>query len=105
MKRIILQLLSIVLFGCCANAQSPQSIPYQAVARDAAGNLLVSQSVCVQFRIYNQIAGGTLLYEEHKTVTTNTLGLFTLNVGQGTYDGGSFANFSSITWGSTPAYM
>ncbi len=105
--RKILALLFLALTAAVSTfAQTPQIVPYQAVARDATGNLLVNQNVCVQFSIYNQLSGGTLLYQEHHTVTTNKLGLFNVSVGTGgVYDGGSATSLSGITWGSTGAYM
>lgn len=54
MKRIILSLLTVLLALATGYAQSPEYIPYQAVASDASGNLLVSQSICMQFRVYNE---------------------------------------------------
>jgi len=106
MRKLFTLLFLACLCAYSASSQTPQTIPYQAVARDAAGNLLVNQSICVQFRIYNQVSGGTLLYEEHHTLTTNKLGLFNVSVGTGgVYDGGSASTLSGITWGSTGAYM
>ena len=83
MKHFLL-LVSLISFFSPVFSQAPQSIPYQAVARNASGNLLQNTTVCVQYRIYNAASGGTLLYEEHQSVATNKLGLFSLNVGTGT---------------------
>ena len=102
----LIPLLLAVMLSVSVFSQTPQTIPYQAVARNTSGNLLVNQNVCVQFSIYNQLSGGTLLYAEHHTVTTNKLGLFTVSIGTGgVYDGGSAATLGGITWGSTGAFM
>ena len=105
MKQLFLFVFTIFFAADSIFAQTPQSVPYQAVARDASGNLLVNTTICVQFRVYNQASGGTLLYEEHQSATTNKLGLFNLNVGTGTRDGGTSSTFGAITWGSTAAYI
>ena len=108
MRQFFAASVAFLLFSSTSFAQAPQSIPYQAVARNAAGNLLVNTTVCVQYRVYNAASGGTLLYEEHQTATTNKLGLFNANVGTGTYETGSgstYTSLSAIPWGSTAAYM
>lgn len=109
MKKLLLS-SAVLFFSLLALAQAPQTIPYQAVARDASGNLLQSSTVCVQFRIYNQASGGALLYEEHHKVSTNSLGLFTVSVGDlslpgSGYDGGSYSTLGAVPWGSTAVYM
>ena len=95
----------LFFFSSLSFSQAPQSVPYQAVARDASGNLLQNTTICVQYRVYNAASGGTLLYEEHQSAITNKLGLFSLNVGTGTYDGGSNATLGAINWGSNAVYV
>ena len=85
-----------------AFAQTPNAIPYQAVARNSSGNLLVNQNVRVRFTILNEAMNGgalyqEIVYQENQTVTTNNLGLFTVNIGQGTATTGTFA---TINWGT-----
>ena len=95
-------LLAIALYFS-SFAQSPQFIPYQAVARNSAGNLLQNTTICVQFRIFTVPTGGTPVYEEHSQAVTNKLGLFNLNLGSGTVDAGT--GLSAISWGSITAYL
>ena len=66
------------------------------MARDNAGNLIANQNISVRFSIYDATAGGTVVYKETQSVTTNALGLFTANIGQGTVVTGTF---STINWG------
>jgi hypothetical protein len=47
-SRIILSVFSVIL---PADAQVPQAISYQAVARNNAGNILVSQLISLRFTI------------------------------------------------------
>lgn len=98
-KRIVFQTILIAILFCFTQGnltgQTPQSINYQAVARDGAG-LLTNQSVDVRFSILEGI-GMVSVYEEHHTVVTNDYGLFSLRIGSGTIDLGTFA---SISWGN-----
>jgi len=99
MQRFLRSLALVVGLLCLtveAYAQSPSTIPYQAVARNSSGNLLQNQAVSVRFSIRNGSAGGTVVYQETHSASTNNLGLFTLNIGQGTPVSGTFA---SINWG------
>src|SRR5437764_1357927 len=79
-------------FNC--QAQVPQGMNYQAIARDAGGAIMPLQNICVQSTITDGIAGPTL-YQETFNITTNQFGLFTLNIGNGTPVTGTF---SSIHW-------
>lgn len=64
-------------------AQSPLAIPYQAVARNSSGNIIANQTVSLRFSIHDITISGTIVYRETQSVGTNTLGLFTVNIGQG----------------------
>lgn len=91
-------MIIIVFFASSAMealAQSPQSIPYQAVARDANGNILGNQSLTIRMSVLDSIINGPVIYQEVHNATTNSLGLFTLNLGQGILPVGSFG---SINW-------
>jgi hypothetical protein len=90
-------LLAILIFYLTVStyAQSPQSIPYQAVARDIDGNYLSAQTISLRFTIHNNSPSGPIIYQETQPASTNKLGLFTANIGQGFSGSG---NFSSINW-------
>ena len=64
MKKIS-SLISSVLFCTLIFAQTvPQGINYQAVARDAAGNELINQSLTIQFSIISDVSAGTISWQE-----------------------------------------
>jgi hypothetical protein len=91
-----MMLISVMLcFAESTRAQAPQSIPYQAVARDASGNLLQNQPISVLFTITDLSSNGTVIYQEHQSATTNNFGLFTVNIGTGNPSG-----FDTIPWGN-----
>lgn len=100
--KIIFTTLFILLISNFAFSQSPQGIPYQAVARNSSGNILVSQPIRLRFTLHDSIATGTIVYRETFSLTTNTLGLFNVNVGLGAVVSGTF---SSINWGRNSKFM
>ncbi len=83
-------------------AQSPQSFQYQAVVRDAAGIALVSQPVNFQISIISGSITGTVEYTETHSATTNTFGIVTLLIGNGTPVTGTF---SGIVWGISSHFI
>ena len=102
MKRILLTLLS-VLFCAITFAQSvPQGINYQAVARDANGDVLMNQALTIQFSVISDITTSAVSWQETHTVTTNDYGLYTAIIGGGaSTSGGSSATFDVIDWGAS----
>lgn len=102
MKKKVLLLLIAFSIGIVAYAQVPQAVPYQAVARNAAGNLISNQNISIRLSILDGSAAGPIAYRERHNVTTNTFGLFTVNIGQGTILNGTFP---SINWGVNAKYL
>jgi len=82
-------------------AQIPQAINYQAVARNASGNVIPNQLVALRLSVLDGSAG-PVLYSERDTAITNQFGLFTVKLGLGQVVSG---NFSSIPWGSSSPYL
>ncbi|MBI3502078.1 MAG: tail fiber domain-containing protein [Bacteroidetes bacterium] len=99
-KFFTLSVIAVALSS--ASAQAPQSFKYQAVARDASGNELVTTALTVRATIHDINPTGTILYQETFSVTTNQFGLFSVNIGQGAVVQG---NFSTINWGTGAKYM
>lgn len=95
MKKIILSICISFFANAVLFAQAPQGINYQAVARDAAGNVLANQNINVFFAVLDA-PGGSSLYSETHTVGTNQFGLFNVVLGQGINLDGPF---TSINWG------
>lgn len=83
-------------------AQAPEKMSYQAVVRDAAGDLVTSTDVGVQISILQGSESGTAVYVETHVSATNTNGLLTLELGDGA---GVSGNFSAITWTNGPYYI
>jgi hypothetical protein len=102
MKRTLLFIGSLMLFAIATSAQSPEAFKYQAVARDAGGQILANQSVSFQISILQSSASGTSVYSETHAATTNTFGLVNLEIGNGVVVSG---NFSNIDWGTDSYFV
>ena len=103
MKKYLCLLFTVVVsFAQYAKAQVPQGIPYQAAARGANGQALVNQAVKVKFSIIDSIAIGTIVYQETHSLTTNSTGIFNVNIGMGTPVSGAF---NTINWGKNAKFM
>jgi hypothetical protein len=103
MKKIFL--LTILSFGILVSfAQHvPQGMKYQAVARDLNGNVIANQQISLKINLVTeQGSSSTIYYSEIHKVTTNQLGLFTLTIGEGDVEKGSF---SSIPWSTEDIWM
>lgn len=86
--------LAYFLISTLANCQSPQAIPYQAVARDTNGSPLTNQAISIRITLIDSNVN-SIDYQETHSVTTNSLGLFTLNMGQGVPTIGAL---SAVLW-------
>jgi hypothetical protein len=83
-------------------AQTPNSFNYQAVLRDANGNIRANANVNVRIDIMQGSATGSIVFAETFTKQTNDFGLINLEIGCGTLVSG---NFSSIDWAAGPYFV
>ncbi len=81
-----------------AQAQVPKRINYQAVVRDANGRLVENGTIPVRITIMQGSPTGTVVYTENATVTTNSFGLFSHEVG-------SNADLGVVDWSNGPFYL
>lgn len=102
MKRIILLLFAIVL-TLCSIAQVPQKFNYQAVLRNNTGVIVSNQKISIKIEVLQIDANQTsILYAETHTPTTNTYGLFNIQIGGGSIVSG---NLSSMNWSTGNKYL
>jgi hypothetical protein len=92
-----LTLVSSLIAFC----QAPDAMSYQAVIRDASNELVASQVVGMQISILQGSASGTVVYTETQTPTTNTNGLVSIAIGEGSTND----DFSSIDWADGPYFI
>src|SRR4051812_35415692 len=101
MKRLVSLLFALISISF-AQAQVPQAVNYQAVARDGAGNLLPNRALSLRITINEGINPGFTNYQETHTATTNQFGLFTLKIGLGNP---VFGTFPAINWSTGNKYL
>ncbi|MDB4324476.1 DUF1566 domain-containing protein [Crocinitomicaceae bacterium] len=102
MKRILLSLVAIATLSLSSFGQAPEGFKYQAVVRDAGNLILNNQAVGMQLTIQQGSVGGTAVYTETFTPTTNGYGLVNLEIGSGTLVSG---DFTTIDWANGPFFM
>lgn len=96
MKKISSFLLFLVALCTGLQAQTPQSINYQAVIRDNSVNppsILANQAIGLEIVILDQ--NNNAVYSETHSATTNAFGLVNVKVGEGISSG----SLSTINWG------
>jgi uncharacterized protein (TIGR02145 family) len=93
-----LLLIVFTVLHLFVNAQAPALIPYQAIARNAAGEPLASSTLNARFTIHDGTATGTNVWQELQTVSTTALGLFTVQLG-------SSVPLTSVNWANGSKFM
>ncbi len=81
-----------ILVAITSWTQSPNLFNYQAQALDANGAVLKNHTVKIRISILENSVNGTTAYQEEHQVTTSDVGIFTLQIGNGTVSTGQFAN-------------
>ncbi len=102
MKKRIFALTATLMLAANLFAQAPEKMSYQAVVRNADSELLSEETVGMQISILQGAVDGEAVYVETQTPTTNTNGLISLQIGEGTVVSGSF---STIDWGTGPYFL
>ena len=100
MKTTLLAVLCFV--ALFTFAQIPQSMNYQAIARNSLGAALSHQAIKIRLSIHDGSSTGAIVYQETDTVSTNQFGLFSVYLGSGTVTVGSFG---SIVWATGNKYL
>ncbi len=96
--------IALLVFLTTSLLAQNQGISYQAVARDAGGQLLANENIAVKFSILqnNPPPTGLLVYQETHNASTNDYGLFTLEIGSGNVLNGTW---SAIDWPAGPHFL
>jgi len=95
--------ISIILFVLINTSffsqTAPQLINYQGVARNNAGVAIVGP-IGLMFQLHAGSAAGAVTYSETLSTTTNSLGIFNVQIGAG-----DPTNFALINWGATSYFL
>ncbi len=106
MKKTILSLLMLNLYCLNLNGQINKGINFQGVARNNNGIILVNKIINLRLSIKTDSTNGIIEYQEIKSITTNTIGLFSVVVGS-PQDRNiiSIGNFENINWSNTEKFL
>lgn len=94
MKKIYLLLFSICAFA--SFSQAPKLINYQGVVRKPSG-LPFTNPVKIKFEIFDALSGGNVAFTETQSTNTNSLGIFSTQIGKTTV--------LSLNWDSGPWFL
>ena len=84
-------------FSAMAASAQPSGFNYQAVVRNAQGELVTNTKVSLRLTLGNE-NGSTVNYRETQTASTNAYGVLSVTVGAGKADGGKTLN--DVDWAS-----
>ena len=96
MKKIYLLILLIVATIGVAFSQVPSTFNYQAVVRNASGEILANKTVSFRISLLKNTETGDVIYSETHSLSTNDFGLVNLKIGGGAKLSGTF---SPENWG------
>ena len=81
MKHTILRITLLVLTATSAFAQIPQTMSYQGLLTDEAGNAVADGAYVLTFALYESAEGGTAIWQETQEVAAES-GLFNVLLGR-----------------------
>lgn len=101
MKKIISLIFALtVVFSMFG--QAPEKLSYQSIIRNSSSQILANQPVGIQISVLQQASNGNAVYIETHNTTTNSSGLISLEIGNGTPIMG---NFSTINWSANVYFI
>ncbi|MEI6766681.1 MAG: hypothetical protein WCM76_13690 [Bacteroidota bacterium] len=101
MKKLTFLLVSLLLVSGVF-AQAPQLLSYQAVIRNPSNVLVTNATVGMRVSILQGSPGGSAVFSETQTPTTNQNGLATIQIGNGVAVTGSIG---AIDWSAGPYFL
>lgn len=102
MKALKLFFIAILLLMVAPIYAQSNFINYQGVAKNAAGEIFVDENINLEIALRFGTATTAATYIENHSVTTNTNGLFNLQIGNGTTVTGIYNN---LIWGDEDAFV
>lgn len=99
MKTILLIIFISVIN--LTSAQTPEGVNYQAILKNANGDVLMNTSVSMQFIIHENSTNGNAIYTEVQNVTTTINGSVNLVIGTGVTND----VFSAIEWDKNSHFL
>ena len=103
MKRLFYSFWIFLLFSFSVLAQN-EGISFQGLARNAAGEVMVSKKISLRLSILLGSESGAVAYTETRQTTTNPQGIFAVVLGDNTALTKS-TNFSTIDWSTAQKFI
>ncbi len=96
-------LLVVLIFSISVvvQAQPPQAFNYQGLARDGSGAPLTNRAISLRLSVL-QGSLGSIVYQETQNMTTSKLGVFSVEVGNGT---SQLGQLQGVNWGLDEYYI
>ena len=97
----------LTLLFCCSTlfvvGQSvPDAINYQSVLRNSNGSTVPNQNLQIRFSVLQGSSLGTNVFQEEHAITTSSIGLINLKIGEGV---STLNSLSSINWSFGPYFL
>jgi len=96
MKKFYLSILLIAATFTAVFSQVPSTFNYQAVVRNASGEILANKTISFRISLLKNTETGEVVYSETHSLSTNNFGLVNLKIGGGAKLSGTF---SPENWG------
>ncbi|GEM_PF-3664728 len=96
MKKLYLTLCLLMAAMFLTAQNVPQAINFQAIARDANGEVMANTPIMIQLSILDGAPVGELVYREIRSLTTNAYGSFSFQIGRDPYM--AVGEFANIDW-------
>jgi hypothetical protein len=100
MSKQIFLIFTLVLYHSLLFAQTKPGIHFQGIARNNNGLIIANKQMNIKIGLYKDSIEQEMIYEEIKSIRTNVLGLFFVNIGE--EEIGKINNtegWNSINWG------
>lgn len=105
MKKLLNILFIIAIFQINLQSQIPQAFNYQAIARNSEGEAIANKQITIEISILQgnnctqNPSSCTVVWQELHFPTTNSYGMFSINIGEGQKTfAGTLNSFSLIKW-------
>lgn len=81
-KHFLLSIWMTMVFSSSTIAQSTPGIHFQGIARSKEGLIVANKQMNIKIGLYKDSVENGLVYEEIKSIKTNVLGVFFVNIGK-----------------------
>ena len=103
MKKISVTILTSLFFSGLVWAQIPETINFQAIARNVSGEVMKNQTIMIQLSILDGSSTGNIVYKEIRSLQTNDYGSFSFQIGKEPFM--KEGDFTKINWGQSEKFL